>query len=67
MAQNEYEAWIEHQKAITPGYALECRLRQQHRAQRKLQSRQKASENEKAESEVASIPEKAQSVGASVS
>ncbi|KAL6878785.1 hypothetical protein J3F83DRAFT_723909 [Trichoderma novae-zelandiae] len=32
--QQAYEAWIEWRKANEPGYALECRLRQQRRAQR---------------------------------
>ncbi|UKZ92070.1 uncharacterized protein TrAFT101_007038 [Trichoderma asperellum] len=32
--QQAYEAWIEWRKANQPGYAYECRLRQQRRAQR---------------------------------
>ncbi|KYK60279.1 hypothetical protein DCS_01416 [Drechmeria coniospora] len=32
--QQAYEAYIEQQKAIVPGYAMECRLRQQRRAKR---------------------------------
>ncbi|KAL6700697.1 hypothetical protein J3F84DRAFT_359006 [Trichoderma pleuroticola] len=34
--QQAYEAWIEWRKANEPGYALECRLRQQRRAQRSM-------------------------------
>lgn len=32
--QQAYEAWIEWRKANQPGYAYECRMRQQRRAQR---------------------------------
>ncbi|RMJ03485.1 hypothetical protein CDV36_014989, partial [Fusarium kuroshium] len=32
--QQAYEAWIEWRKATEPGYALECKNRQQRRAQR---------------------------------
>jgi hypothetical protein len=32
--QQAYEAWIEWRKAHEPGYALECKLRQQRRSQR---------------------------------
>ncbi|PHH62360.1 hypothetical protein CDD81_7222 [Ophiocordyceps australis] len=32
--QQAYEAYIEHRKAMEPGYAMECRLRQQRRAKR---------------------------------
>ncbi|KAM4063918.1 hypothetical protein HRG_007008 [Hirsutella rhossiliensis] len=32
--QQAYEAYIEQRKAMEPGYALECRLRQQRRAKR---------------------------------
>ncbi|KAJ3520720.1 hypothetical protein NM208_g13597 [Fusarium decemcellulare] len=34
--QQAYEAWIEWRKANEPGYALECRNRQQRRAQRNM-------------------------------
>ncbi|KAK4075406.1 uncharacterized protein Triagg1_4527 [Trichoderma aggressivum f. europaeum] len=34
--QQAYEAYIEWRKANEPGYALECRLRQQRRAQRSM-------------------------------
>lgn len=34
--QQAYEAWIEWRKAHEPGYAMECKLRQQRRAQRGL-------------------------------
>lgn len=34
--QQAYEAYIEWRKANVPGYALECRLRQQRRAQRSM-------------------------------
>ncbi|EGR47811.1 uncharacterized protein TRIREDRAFT_108557 [Trichoderma reesei QM6a] len=37
--QQAYEAWIEWRKANEPGYALECRLRQQRRAQRSMTDR----------------------------
>jgi hypothetical protein len=57
MAQNEYEAWIEHRKATTPGYALECRIRQQNRAQRKLQNRRKEASARKSTSETVSSRE----------
>ncbi|KAL6906946.1 hypothetical protein GGI43DRAFT_247200 [Trichoderma evansii] len=43
--QQAYEAWIEWRKANQPGYAYECRMRQQRRAQR--------SSEEKAPSRVA--------------
>lgn len=34
MGQQAYEAWIEWRKANEPGYALECKMRQQRRSQR---------------------------------
>lgn len=34
--QQAYEAYIEQRKAMEPGYALECKMRQQRRAQRGL-------------------------------
>ncbi|KJZ79574.1 hypothetical protein HIM_01043 [Hirsutella minnesotensis 3608] len=34
--QQAYEAYIEQRKAMDPGYAMECRLRQQRRARRGL-------------------------------
>ncbi|KAG6018632.1 hypothetical protein E4U41_003716 [Claviceps citrina] len=33
--QQLYEAWVEYRKAIEPGYAMSCKVRQQRRAQRK--------------------------------
>lgn len=40
--QQKYEEYIEMRKATTPGYALECRMRQQQRAQKKLENRRNA-------------------------
>ncbi|KAK0388306.1 hypothetical protein NLU13_4551 [Sarocladium strictum] len=57
MAQNDYEAWIEHQKATTPGYALECRLRQQRRAQRKFRECREKAAAQNATSEAVSCDE----------
>jgi hypothetical protein len=37
--QQAYEAWIEWRKANQPGYAHECRMRQQRRAQRSTDNR----------------------------
>ncbi|CAH0024349.1 unnamed protein product [Clonostachys rhizophaga] len=37
--QQAYEAWIEWRKANEPGYAIECKLRQQRRAQRNMGSK----------------------------
>ncbi|RDA83555.1 hypothetical protein CP532_5356 [Ophiocordyceps camponoti-leonardi (nom. inval.)] len=37
--QQAYEAYIEQRKAVEPGYAMECRLRQQRRAKRAHQGR----------------------------
>lgn len=37
--QQAYEAWIEWRKANQPGYAHECRMRQQRRAQRSSEDR----------------------------
>ncbi|RDA93671.1 hypothetical protein CP533_4902 [Ophiocordyceps camponoti-saundersi (nom. inval.)] len=37
--QQAYEAYIEQRKALEPGYAMECRLRQQRRAKRSHQGR----------------------------
>lgn len=34
--QQAYEAWIEWRKANEPGYAMECKLRQQRRSQRNV-------------------------------
>ncbi|CEJ82526.1 hypothetical protein VHEMI02585 [[Torrubiella] hemipterigena] len=34
MGQQAYEAWIEWRKANEPGYALECKMRQQRRSQK---------------------------------
>lgn len=39
--QQAYEAWIEWRKANEPGYAMECKLRQQRRAQRHLPTKPK--------------------------
>ena len=35
--QLRYEAYVEQCKATMPGYAMECKMRQQTRAQRKLE------------------------------
>ncbi|KAL7799042.1 hypothetical protein V8C37DRAFT_145627 [Trichoderma ceciliae] len=52
--QQAYEAWIEWRKANEPGYALECRLRQQRRAQRSMTDKAstKAPPSQKSEASV---------------
>lgn len=40
--QQQYEAWIEWRKANEPGYAMECKMRQQRRSQRNNTSKQKS-------------------------
>lgn len=37
VAQQKYEAWIEWQKTVRPGYAMQCKARQARRAQRQYQ------------------------------
>lgn len=49
-AQQEYEAWIEWRKANEPGYAIECKMRQQRRTQR-LKSSSEDSTSAQAEAE----------------
>ena len=51
--QQEYEAWIEWRKANEPGYAMECKLRQQRRSQRNAASKTKSESVTK--SEVAAV------------
>ncbi|KFH44754.1 hypothetical protein ACRE_044680 [Hapsidospora chrysogenum ATCC 11550] len=56
-SQQEYEAWIEWRKANEPGYALECKLRQQRRSQRNATGKMKSAEAPKrANAEVAVAP-----------
>lgn len=43
--QQTYEAWIEWRKANEPGYAIECKLRQQRRAQRRSATGSKESQD----------------------
>lgn len=52
--QQEYEAWIEWRKANEPGYAMECKLRQQRRSQRNAASKSKSESVTKSEAAVIS-------------
>ncbi|KAK5987256.1 hypothetical protein PT974_11380 [Cladobotryum mycophilum] len=47
--QQAYEAWIEWRKANEPGYALECKLRQQRRAQRSMMDKPRVKLGKKTE------------------
>lgn len=62
-AQQEYEAWIEWRKANEPGYAIECKMRQQRRTQR-LKSASEDSTSVPAEAETKTDETKADAVAA---